>query len=477
MPTKSLGSIDIAKLLERPDGKLQFDLIDAGMIRHREASFTFDLVGGSLAVTRIKSRGTAKTIRLPLRIGLTPQFLILVGLYDGDGNKTGEIGFAQNESHLQKFVGDRVGDIFGSQFEEAVTILEDTLYFEGAVAKQWMKELRAEVVKRCLPESETVERRLMERILLERYSGDPFSDESNVGYVLSPKKGARMAGQSSYEIIINQRGSRDYLDLFLCTLKETIRSVLSNQKSTTTGIEWDVAPADGSLQVIDIELYISEGPACWIDGRGRTCRYEITGKTSSTLTLRKTTKSAAFSVNRFMPITPAFLLFTGLYLAEGTTAKSRLFTFREGKEELALGFNSSEDESLGILMRGLGALFPDVTDVIDQWIVKIGTKYFPETNILADKLDTSVLRGGPKGQGYSRSIEIAEAYRLWATKQFPSIAPHDNLFTHIEFTGSGIPRVDVRLRPAPAALLFSLFVDLGFNPANIEPYLCDLVDL
>jgi hypothetical protein len=32
----------------------------------------------------------------------------------------------------------------------------------------------------------------------------------------------------------------------------------------------------------------------------------------------------------------------GLYLAEGTTAKAKFFTFREQPEDLALGFNSSE---------------------------------------------------------------------------------------------------------------------------------------
>jgi hypothetical protein len=40
-------------------------------------------------------------------------------------------------------------------------------------------------------------------------------------------------------------------------------------------------------------------------------------------------------------------------------------------------------------------------------------------------------------------------------------------FTHIEFTGSGIARIDVRCKAYPAPFVFSLIHDLVFEPNSL----------
>ena len=112
-------------------------------------------------------------------------FLVFIGMYDGDGNKTNNIGFAQNEQHLQNFVTDNLKIIFKDSFEEEVTILEDTKYFEGEDLKSIVKNLKKNNPKKT-------EKEIFELILEKEFTtkfGYPPPD--NTRYVISPLKGAR----------------------------------------------------------------------------------------------------------------------------------------------------------------------------------------------------------------------------------------------------------------------------------------------
>ena len=46
-------------------------------------------------------------------------------------------------------------------------------------------------------------------------------------------------------------------------------------------------------------------------------------------------------------------------------------------------------------------------------------------------------------------------------------------FSHIEFTGAGIPRVDIRCAKFPAQFLAALICDLLFFPKSIEEFIRD----
>ncbi|MBU2052990.1 MAG: hypothetical protein KJ721_01960, partial [Nanoarchaeota archaeon] len=103
--------------------------------------------------------------------------------------------------------------------------------------------------------------------------------------------------------------------------------------------------------------------------------------------------------------------------------------------------------------------FPNLYDVFDYWLIKVGTKYFPEINAFSLKTLVPISRGGKKGQGISRSTEVSEALLKWALTNFPIMEEYKSLFRHIEFTGSGIARIDLRCKSSAAPLLFSLMRD------------------
>ena len=114
---KPLGRIDLLKYLQATKGQIDIELIDAGMIRPLKASYSFTELKDKLLITRLEKRGTNTEATVNRFIDLTPEFIVFAGMYDGDGNKTNNIGFAQNEHHLQNFVTDHLKQLFGGSFD------------------------------------------------------------------------------------------------------------------------------------------------------------------------------------------------------------------------------------------------------------------------------------------------------------------------------------------------------------------------
>ncbi len=483
---RPLGQLDLEaffaeRSLSNPGyAEIHVQLIDAGMIRPFSQVYQWHVNedGSRLLITPISSSRKTRQIvfTLPCIVDLTPQMIAFFGAYDGDGNKTGEIGFAQNEVHLQEFVFESLHVLFGESFDIDVNILEDTKFFDNATIQTRMSQIAEEWMEQGVPEGDVTERKLQERLLLERYqkqfSGVSLLKERRIRYTVSPLKGARTAGASSFEIIRNFAGSRRALPLLLDIIKSVIKTIHFDQAHSEIhpeilrpSIVWNGLPRSFSQEVIDTAAFIASDRCRYVTSRGPVS-YQIVDSSDEALLVRKPS-GGKFALHRFINITPLLCLMFGLYLAEGTTAKAKFFTFREQPEDLALGFNSSEEISLDIFLGGLSAIFPSAEDIVDQWLVKIGTKYFAETTSLGEKLGVPVVRGGPKGQGIARSPEITQAVKRWALIQSPIIQKWERKFTHIEFTGSGIPRIDVRCKASPAPFIFSLIHDLVFEPSSL----------
>ena len=462
-----LGRIDLLKYLQATKGQIDMELIDAGMIRPLKAGYSFaELKDNKLLITRLEKRGKNIEATVNRFIDLTPEFIVFAGMYDGDGNKTNNIGFAQNEHHLQNFVTEHLKQLFGDSFDEEVTILEDSLYFQGGEGLEKYNKLKKQTPS-------LIDREIYEKILADEFK-EKFGEDTPTytKYVVSPLKGARSAGQSSYEIIRNLKNSRNFLPLFLSIIKIVINTIFRNQKylngDINSGLEWFVEPKKLSLISLDTEKLIKE--CCVYSTSSGTNKYVIVAVNDNVMTLKKLAGNE-FKVFKKIPLSPLLCAMIGLYWAEGTTTKSKLFTFHESKENLVIGFNSSEEISLNIFLDGIGCIFPNIDDVFAYWIIKIGTKYFAETNALSFRIMVPPHRAGPLGQGICHSVETSAEIKKWGIAQSSDMRKYSDYFRHLEFTGNGIPRIDVRCKSAAAPFLFTIMRLLTFERDNFEEYL------
>jgi hypothetical protein len=158
-----------------------------------------------------------------------------------------------------------------------------------------------------------------------------------------------------------------------------------------------------------------------------------------------------------------------LYLAEGTTPKSVLFQmFKSRPKGLALGFTSSENTSLALMLRALGNLFPQ-EQCLDAWKVKVGSQYFPELVVIGLKNAVPMLRGGNSGDGKLRTMEISLAVKEWALELADCIQPYADRFSHVEPTGAGVPRIDFWASSSLCRWYFPLIMYATFGNSVPDP--------
>ena len=97
------GHIELDALLGATAGVVSGTLIDAGMVRPYSQQYEFSVRGDALEIVPA-NRKRAEPILLPKKLPLTFELLAMLGMYSGDGNKTGNIGFAQANMKLMDFV-------------------------------------------------------------------------------------------------------------------------------------------------------------------------------------------------------------------------------------------------------------------------------------------------------------------------------------------------------------------------------------
>lgn len=143
-----------------------------------------------------------------------------------------------------------------------------------------------------------------------------------------------------------------------------------------------------------------------------------------------------------------------------------MFTSRP--KGLGLGFTSSENASLALMLRALRSLFPD-QQYIDAWKVKVGSQYFPELVLIGLKNGVPMLRGGNSGDGKLRTMEISVEIRDWALELIDSLQPYASRFSHVEPTGAGVPRVDFWASSSLCRWSFPLIMYATFGNAIPDP--------
>ena len=481
---KTLGRINVDAFLQGRNGTISLDLTDAGRVRPISQKYDWETDTSSEQVLlrpirSQRSRPRVGDVLISQFIDLTPETIAFIGAYDGDGNKTSNIGFAQNNPQLQDFVSKELQVLFGDSFRSEVTLLEDEKYFQGEDIINKMNTIKEEWIDQGRPEEQITERELQEEILQQRY----ISQHNNVlldepiKFVISPRKGAGTPGKSAYEIIRNQLESKLFLPFLLAIIKECVSSILRNSVNLNE-ITWSGPPLTYHQQYLDIKSYVESGKCCYMTKGGRLRQYEILAEQrigrGNLLWIQKP-NGKRFAVPVELPLSPILCLMLGYYLAEGSSSKSAYFTFREKYEQnISLGFNSSEEDTLRVFLNGLDVLFPNSRDeIITGWLVKIGGKYFPESITVAEKIGIPLTRRGLKGQGAAGSIEFTKAVRDWALSQFPLMKEWVDKFLHIEFTGAGIPRVDIRCAEFPAHFLAAVICDLLFLSESIEEFVRD----
>jgi hypothetical protein len=191
-------------------------------------------------------------------------------------------------------------------------------------------------------------------------------------------------------------------------------------------------------------------------------------------------RSGETRLYRELRIDPLWCYTSGLYLAEGSTDKGKLFKmFRVNPGSLSLGFTSSEGTSIELMLRTLHKLFP-VENCVDAWKVKVGSQYFPELVVTGLKHGMPMLRGGASGDGKLRTMEISIAIKEWALgvadlplNGTPSLLRkyYSDLYSHVEPTGAGVARIDfwsssVLCRWYFPLLMFTVFNEIVNNPSE-----------
>jgi hypothetical protein len=217
------------------------------------------------------------------------------------------------------------------------------------------------------------------------------------------KKGARQPGGSSRSDEVHVGGLNGFGEFFLKMLHELEVSILHDTELSTQGlVAWLGRPSEIGRR-LDLREFFETHPYGQLGGE----RPQIA--TEGLWLKGRWPRSKETQLYPTLRIDPLWCYTSGLYLAEGTTPKSALFQmFQSRPKGLALGFTSSENTSLALILRALGNLFPKER-CLDAWKVKVGSQYFPELVVIGLKNGVPMLRGGNSGDGKLRTMEISLA--------------------------------------------------------------------
>jgi len=468
---RSLGFVDLLKLIEMCNGNIEVKLTDLGATWVIRKRYRWKIDGDFMEIRPVDD--VTKVLKLPKVIQLTPRRIAFLGLYDGDGNKVRdggrEIGFSQREINIHKFAHDMFLEIFGSQFPVKWSILEDTRRFETNEMKQELNKLRSEIAgfgsTRRTDDVGLQKEYIKREFLTAAQRVGLRVDESQLRTpVVSPKKGARAAGKSSLEYIQNLTGSEKFLPLWLKIVRTCTDGIILNQQSVDDVLVFHGKPHETDLFVLDVERYVRD--IRWATGRGRAS-YLVSALDADFFQIGKS-KKVKVVVRRKLKMTPFILLSAGIYLAEGDTKKDDFFVFENESVSLNVALTSSETDYIRAFIELLETVG---NNLVQSWKVKVGTKYQWETEELAQKLGVITLRGGEKGQGYVRTLELDKELKNWGLSNHPILKEYSELYHHSEITGVGIPRVHI-LGPTQLAPYFiSLVRDCVFDFPGLSQYM------
>jgi hypothetical protein len=509
-----LGKINISGFLEKTSGRVVGKQLSDGKERYYEATYSWvpSEEPGWLLVNRV---GQQQFTKIVSTIDLDESLVAFFGLYSGDGAKGSEaantqhiglirpgVSFSQREPNLIKFAVNQFRKIFPeARFD--FSLGEDSAYFFAGEGLQDLIAFYEGKLPPPLP-IETVRPKLNEadiRYLKEArgYQTDVLADlafyyqhkaamakilqkkkESYLihsGVVISPsdkvvaslrrpyKKGARNPGGSSRSDETHVGNVSGMGELFLKIMHEIEESILEDKQESSQGlIRWNGVPSEIG-QAVDIKQFFATNAYGQLK-ESRPAVQEVAGHLIGKWRLSKPVR-----VKKHIRLDPNWCYTSGLYLAEGTTPKNKMFAMYTGSinsSGAALGFTSSENTSLELMLRALRQLFFD-EDCVDRWKVKVGSQYFPELVVIGLKHGVPMLRGGNSGDGKLRSMEISIDIKEWGLSLVPALLPYADRYSHVEPTGAGVPRVDFWASSALCRWYFPLLMYATFGSIFPDP--------
>lgn len=143
MAIRPFGYVDNARLMEETAGEIELILIDSALERPLEESYKFEIEKDRVRVFPVSS--PKFSFYIPSTIPLTPQTLAFIGLYTGDGDKTGNIGFSQREMHINRFAYLMMTEIFGDNSSITWNILEDVKRFQSKTMRKFLTKYKVKL--------------------------------------------------------------------------------------------------------------------------------------------------------------------------------------------------------------------------------------------------------------------------------------------------------------------------------------------
>lgn len=506
-----LGELRIKDFLIKTQGTVTGRQFSEAKNRIYRADYTWVEIGKGLL--HVKRSGSSEATVVPAVLPLDEALIAFFGLYSGDGAKGSEnarepgrlrtaISFSQREPNLVKFA---VGQ-FKRVFPEArftFSLGEDSAYFmdgNGLVAlkKYYGGALPApQPLATLKPELSTADRqylaekryaqasveddlaffyqhkRAMETILTEEKCRDIVSagiilgeqDRVTASLRRPYKKGAREPGGSSRSDETHVGNVSGMGELFLKMMHDIEETVLEDRQTSSHGlVHWTGAPSHVG-QLLVLKTFFETHCFGQLSGNRPV---QLSEDASSAYIKGMWKASKQVRLAKTLMMTPLWCYTSGLYLAEGSSHDKMFEMYARKVSRFSLGFTSSENTSLELIIRALQSLFPP-EDCVVMWKIKVGSQYFPELVVVGLKNTVPMLRGGKSGDGKLRTMEISLAVKDWALQVAPVMRQYEDKFSHVEPTGAGVPRIDFSASSALCKWYFPLVMYAVFGQNVSEP--------
>lgn len=507
-----LGELRIKDFLIKTQGEVAGRQVSDGKNRLYRAAYTWEDAQDDLI--HIKRAGSSESAALPAVLPLDEALISFFGLYSGDGAKgsedTGEpgrlrtaISFSQREPNLVRFAVEQFKRIF-PKARFTFSLGEDSAYFMDGAGFEALKAYyggalpAAQQLALIRPETSEADQRYlaefrhaqanvendlaffyqhknaMEAILTKEKRRDVISagivlgdDDRVTASLRRPfKKGARVPGGSSRSDETHVGNVSGMGELFLKMMHEIEETVLEDRQTSSQGlIHWNGIPSQVG-ELLDLKTFFSTHPYGSLAGK----RPASISDDASTVYLQGLWRASKLvRLAKTLRITPLWCYTAGLYLAEGRSPKNLLFAmYSRSTSGTSLGFTSSENTSLELIIRALQNLFPP-EDCVETWKVKVGSQYFPELVVVGLKNTVPMLRGGKSGDGKMRTMEISLAIKEWALEVTPVMQEYADKYSHVEPTGAGVPRIDFTASSALCKWYFPLIMYAVFGQNIADP--------